>query len=212
MMGASAWTVDATMILSREEIAAVLADLKRKARRSVNTRQNLILFRLATCCGLRVSEIVGLRLSDVRLGVRRPYLYVRKAVAKGGKTRKVPLWWDQGTLADVTTWKAKRQGQGASKTDRFVCSQSKGTHGKPLDRRNARKRFIAGCKVLGQDRQREVTIHTGRHSFVSHALAGGRSLAEVREAAGHANISTTSRYAHVATADEEPGDLFAFGP
>lgn len=210
MMSASTWTVDATMILSREEIAAVLADLKRKARRSVNTRQNLILFRLATCCGLRVSEIVGLRLSDVRLGVRRPYLYVRKEVAKGGKTRKVPLWWDAGTLADVTAWKEFRQNQGAKATDRFLCSQSKGTRGKPLDRRNARKRFIAACKVLGQERQAEVTTHTGRHSFVSHALAGGRSLAEVRDAAGHANIATTSRYAHVATADEEPGDLFTF--
>ena len=65
--------------------------------------------------------------------------------------------------------------------------------------------------VLGGGRQEELTIHHGRHSFVSHALAGGRSLAEVRDAAGHANISTTSIYAHVAVEDEwEPGDLFAF--
>ncbi len=52
----------------------------------------------------------------------------------------------------------------------------------------------------------------GHHSFVSHALAGGRSLAEVRDAAGHANIATTSVYLHIATDDgDEPGDLFDFG-
>jgi integrase len=37
-----------------------------------------------------------------------------------------------------------------------------------------------------------VTIHHGRHTFVSHALAGGRTLAEVRAAAGHANVAVTS--------------------
>jgi integrase len=37
-----------------------------------------------------------------------------------------------------------------------------------------------------------VTIHHGRHTFISHALAGGRTLAEVRDAAGHANVSITS--------------------
>ncbi len=43
------------------------------------------------------------------------------------------------------------------------------------------------CRILGTERQREITIHTGRHSFVSHALAGpnARSLAEVRDAVGH---------------------------
>ena len=55
------WTIDVTKILSESEIARVLADLKRRARRSVNSRQNLVIFRLATCCGLRVSEICGLK-------------------------------------------------------------------------------------------------------------------------------------------------------
>jgi site-specific recombinase XerD len=54
-----------------------------------------------------------------------------------------------------------------------------------------------------------LTIHHGGHTFVSHALAGGRSLAEVRAAAGHSNVSVTSAYLHVVVDDEEPvGDLF----
>jgi integrase len=52
-------------------------------------------------------------------------------------------------------------------------------------------------------------LHHGRHTFVSHALAGGRSLAEVRAAAGHSNGAVTSAYLHVVVDDEEAvGSLF----
>jgi site-specific recombinase XerD len=50
-----------------------------------------------------------------------------------------------------------------------------------------------------------------RHQVISHALAGGRTLAEVKAAAGHASLLTTSVYLHVAVEDEEKvGDLFCF--
>lgn len=203
--------VDQTKILSRSEIAAVVGELKRKARRSRNTLQNLIIFRLATCCGLRVSELIGLRLSDVRLGLARPYLNIPRGIAKGGKARRVPLWWDRGTLDDLERWKAARVAQGAGPADRFVCSQSVGSLETPMRRETARHRFIRACKILGAERQATLTIHHGRHSFVSHALAGGRSLAEVRDAAGHANVATTSIYTHVATDDDGTvGTLFDF--
>ncbi len=45
-------------------------------------------------------------------------------------------------------------------------------------------------------------------SFISHALAGGRTLAEVRDAVGHANSSITSAYLHVAVEDDAIGSLF----
>jgi site-specific recombinase XerD len=50
-----------------------------------------------------------------------------------------------------------------------------------------------------------------RHTFISHALTGGRTLAEVRDAAGHANVSITSTYLHVAVDDQAVGNLFLFG-
>ncbi len=205
------WKLDQTKVLTRREIVAVLDDLKRRARRAVNSRQNLVIFRLATCCGLRVSELCGLRIGDVRVGVDRCHLYVRKETAKRGKVRRVPLWWDQGTLDDLTAWRDFRIAEGAGLTDPFVCSRSRRSLGKPIDRMNARARFKVACRVLGAERIRELTIHHGRHSFISHALAGGRTLAEVRDAAGHATIATTSIYTHVATDDEgKVGSLFAF--
>ena len=65
--------------------------------------------------------------------------------------------------------------------------------------------------MLGRERLRTLTIHHGRHTFISHALAGGRTLAEVRDAAGHANVSITSTYLHVAVEDDEAvGSLFGY--
>jgi len=210
-MMAATWRVDATRILTRSEIAAVLADLRRRGRRSVNSRQNLVIFRLAACCGLRVSEATGLRLSDVRAGIDRPYVNIRKSTAKRGKGRRVPLWWDAATLADLSAWKAERQAQGAKAGGPFLCCQAANAFGRPLGRLNARKRFIASARALGPERCERLTIHDGRHSFASHSLAGGRTLAEVQAAMGHANISTTSVYLHVAVEDNgEVGNLFAF--
>jgi integrase/recombinase XerD len=206
------WRIDQTQVLSGDEIAVVLEDLRHRGRRSLNSRQNLVVFRLACCCGLRASEIAGLNVGDVRVGIPRPYLQIRKTVAKGGRQRRVPLWWDAGTLHDLERWKDARRDQGAGSGDPFVCCLRSGAAGGRLDRFNVRRRFIGACKCLGAERGSEVTTHHGRHSFVSHALAGGRTLAEVRDAAGHANISTTSLYTHVVTTDDSGvGDLFRFG-
>ncbi|MCZ2077458.1 MAG: site-specific integrase, partial [Bryobacterales bacterium] len=161
------WTVDQSKILQPREMAAVLGDLQRKARRSINTRMNLVIVRLSACCGLRASEIAGLNLADVQVDSGRPRIRVRKEVAKGGRPRKVPLTWDAGTLADLREWKRFRREQGAGDDAPFVASQCRDALGNRLDRRNLRKRFQAACKVLGPERRSQVTIHHGRHSFVS---------------------------------------------
>ena len=64
MPALSTWNLDPTRLLTRRELATVLADLSAKADR-INIWRNLIIVRLACCCGLRVSEIAGLQLDDV---------------------------------------------------------------------------------------------------------------------------------------------------
>lgn len=190
--------VDREKILTQKEIQLVLSELKRKSKRSALTRRQLIIFRLATCCGLRVSELTQLKLTNIHLGVN-PYIKVPKAIAKGHKARTVPLNWDEGTLSDLTEWKAHRLSEGGSLV---LCTAS----GKPIARKDARLSFISACKIL----ERPVTIHDGRHSFVSHALNDGRNIVAVRDAAGHANISTTSIYAHLVSDDDGVvGNMFA---
>jgi len=202
--------VDPIKILTRTEIRQIIEELRRK-RRSVNTRLNLVIFRLSTCCGLRVSEIVGLKMANLKLSGQRPHIQLPAAIGKGKKARRVPLWWCGANLANLEQWRQERIDQGAKAGDPFVCAQSSAAFGKPLSDRNAQHRWKSAIKVLGPERVSMLSIHCGRHSFVSHALAGGRSLAETRDAAGHSNISTTSIYAHVVSdEDEGVGDLFAF--
>ena len=203
------WRIDATKILTKREIAAVLIDLHRKAPRSLNTQMNLTIFRLASCCGLRVTEISGMSLYDVRIGIDRPHLVIRPTIAKCGHGRKVPLWWDKGTLDDIATWVAARRAKGANNGEPVICSLQPCRFGTSLGRHVLRKRFRTSCRCLGQDRLTDLTIHHGRHTFISHALAGGRTLAEVRDAAGHANVSVTSCYLHITNAEDgRIGELF----
>jgi integrase len=109
-----AWNVDSSQILTRGELAEVLSDLRRRAPRLANVQMNLAIVRLACCCGLRTSEIGGLRLADVVVGIPRPYLAVRAETAKLKRPRRVPLWWDAGTLANLARWKEVRQSQRAA--------------------------------------------------------------------------------------------------
>jgi integrase len=134
----------------------------------------------------------GLRLVDVRVGIARPHLQVRAESAKLNRPRRVPLWWDAATHGDLAAWKALRQSQGAKAFDPFICSLQRATFVRPINRHMLRRRFLTACGVLGNDRLWSLTIHHGRHTFISHALAGGRTLAQVRAAAGHANLLTTS--------------------
>ena len=138
---------DMTKILTRSEMQAVLADLKRKAPRSKNTRLNLVIFRLAACCGLRASEIAQLHLSDIRTEMPRPHIRIRVGCSKGGKSRRVPLWWDGGTLADLGAWRAHRAACGAEGGDPFVASYLPGRQEVVFSRHTLRMRFRrrAGC-------------------------------------------------------------------
>lgn len=207
----SSWSPDPTKILTRRELARVLADAARRAKRSGNARRNRVIVRLACCVGLRVSEIAGLEVQDLATAGPRPHVRVRAAVAKGKKPRIVPLWWDAGTLADLAAWKAERLAAGAGPAEPLVCSLQRHRRGLRLQRAAVRRRFLQACKTLGAERVATLTIHHGRHTFISHALAGGRTLAEVKAAAGHANLAVTSGYVHIAVDEEEGlGDLFRF--
>jgi len=199
------WDLDESKILTRSELAAVLAI----APWSANQRRNRIIVRLACCCGLRVSEIAALRMDDVIIGVPRPHLRLRRETTKGKRPRNVPLWWDAGTLAELGAWKAQREEDGGGDPDPFVCSVQSNRRGESIQRAAICQRFLSACKVPGANRLRKLTIHRGRHTFISHALAGGRTLPEIRAAAGHTNIAVTSVYLHIAVDDQERvGRLF----
>jgi integrase len=197
-------------ILTGNEVTATIDSLHKKTPRSDNARRNLTIFRLAACCGLRRCEIHGLNVNDIVLDGSRPAIRIRKAVTKGQlkkrKARLVPLWWDGGTRDDLAAWMEFRLAMSPNllPDDPLICD----SHGKRLQKDAIARRWRTAIKCLGPARIKQLHIHCGRHTFISHALHGGRNLIEVRDAAGHANFSTTSIYAHVLQGDEVP-DLFA---
>ena len=111
-------------------------------------------------------------------------------------------------MDDLATWRAERAAQGAVGDEPFVASWQPEKKNEPLSRFTLRKRFRTACRKLGSERLLSLTIHHGRHTFISHALAGGRTLAEVRDAAGHSNVTVTSGYLHVTFEDDGVGALF----
>lgn len=195
-------TIAPTKILTLTEIGRVLADLERRAR-TRRGRSQMALFALATCCGLRASEIASLRIGDVRLDGERPHLMIRPECSKSRRRKRrvgrvIPLTYDARTVDRLRGWYKDRLADGACLDDPFLCALRRDRAGLPIRREEVRRRFVRACHVLGPERCRDLTVHHGRHSCASHLLAAGVPLPNVRDMLGHANISVTSLYLHVA--------------
>lgn len=180
-------------VLGLDEVRHCVDSLRKKRRYNLN-RLRLILFRLSTCCGLRVSELTQLRLCDIRLDGLRPCIELPASICKADRQgrrqgRTVPLWWDASTLADLTAWCAERAREGASPTDLVLITR----RGTPISRCSAARTFSRLCKCLG----RHVSIHDGRHTYITTMLHRGHVLPAVQAAAGHRSLATTSLYTHL---------------
>jgi integrase/recombinase XerD len=137
--------------------------------------------------GLRVSELVGLRASDLRLD--QGYLQV---TGKGGKGRIVPLGESAGRW--VTRYLAEgRPALTRRRASPWLFVNQRG------GQRLSRVGFWKILKRLG--RQAGVTAplspHVLRHSFATHLLDRGADLRAIQAMLGHADLSTTQIYTHV---------------
>ncbi len=164
--------------LSVEEMERMLA-LPDTSRPQGIRERAILEFLYAT--GLRVSELVSLKLEDVDLDMG----YVR-CKGKGRKERVVPL----GEIAE--RWLKEYLSRVRPRTDSpylFVSGR-----GKPYTRQGIWKIIRKYARLLGL---RKVSPHTLRHSFATHLLQGGADLRVVQELLGHADISTTQIYTRV---------------
>ncbi len=170
-------------VLSQEEVERLLATPLTSDQAGIRDKAMLELLYAA---GLRVSELVTLRLSDVDLEVG----YVR-CRGKGSKERVVPLGaeaqkWVHRYLASARPLLARGQSNAALFLNRL---------GRPLTRQGFWKILRAYAAASGIDRR--VTPHTLRHSFATHLLERGADLRAVQMMLGHADISTTQIYTHI---------------
>ncbi|RYG74624.1 site-specific tyrosine recombinase XerD [Lentibacillus lipolyticus] len=173
-------------ILSSQDVDALLAiggntplDIRNKA-----------MLELLYATGLRVTELVSLKVSDLHLTMG----FVR-CFGKGAKERIVPLGEIAKKAVDdyLRFSRASLVNKKQDKNALFVNQ-----HGRPLSRQG----FWKILKKLAHDSgiKKEITPHTLRHSFATHLLENGADLRSVQEMLGHADISTTQIYTHVTKA------------
>jgi len=164
-------------VLSKEEIAALV--------RAIDNVKHKTMIMLGYSCGLRVSEITGLKLTD--LDEDRRLLIVRKA--KGKKDRIVSL--SPVMLVMLRDYRDKYK----PITYLFEGQQP----GVPYSIRSLESIIQKAKSVAGI--KKEGSMHMLRHSFATHLLDKGTDVVFIQKLLGHNNLKTTLRYLHVTNKD-----------
>jgi integrase/recombinase XerD len=171
--------------LTRREIERLLAEpAKLENPKSLRDRA---LLELLYATGMRVTELVSLRLNDVNLASGT----VRVIQGKRRKERLIPIHRRAVDALDDYMQRGRIHLVKDSKEQAlFVNFQ-----GKPLTRQGLW--LIIKYYVEEAGITKSVTPHTLRHSFATHLLTGGAKLPDVQKLLGHANVSTTQIYTHL---------------
>lgn len=171
-------------VLTLEEIDAIInaVDLEKPE----GQRDRAILEMLYSC-GLRVSELCGLRLDNLYL--QEGFIQVH---GKGKKERLVPI--SPRAIDELNRWFAERDHirPKPGHEDFVFLSKRRGTG---LSRITVFHIIKELCHKLGL--RDTISPHTFRHSFATHLLEGGANLRVIQEMLGHENINTTEIYVHI---------------
>ena len=138
-------------------------------------------------CGLRISELCGLRVEDID----RQQQLVRVR-GKGRKERQVPI--GEPALRAIENYWARRSRRPAQDEPVFCRS---GNDPRAMSPRTLQARLKQYLTVAGLDPS--ITPHKLRHSYATHMLDAGADLRSVQELLGHAHLVTTQVYTHVTT-------------
>ena len=138
-------------------------------------------------CGLRLSELVGLNLTDVSLAESN-----LKVLGKGNKERILPIGRKaKETLIDWLQCRDQVRVR-EDTTEKALFLSNRGTR---ISKRNVQKRLAAWGLKLGI--AEKIYPHKIRHSFATHLLESSQDLRAVQELLGHENIATTQIYTHL---------------
>lgn len=137
-------------------------------------------------CGLRVSELVNLRLDDIY--AEQEYITV---TGKGEKTRVVPI--AQSALAEIEGYLPDRDAVAIKPGEEGIVFLNSRGH------RLTRVMVFYIIKELAQGAgiKKNISPHTLRHSFATHLLEGGANLRSIQQMLGHESIATTEIYLHL---------------
>lgn len=170
-------------IMSVREVELLLESPDETSPRGL---RNTAMLEIMYGAGLRVSELVMLRLQDVNLEAN----FVR-VMGKGSKERVIPI----GVPAQASVKKYLNEGRPVLLKKNLSPYLFTARAGNPMTRQ-AFWKIIKKCAAdAGIDKN--ITPHTLRHSFATHLLEGGADLRSVQTMLGHSDISTTQIYTHI---------------
>lgn len=166
--------------LSTAEIDLLISSIEIDTTKGLRDRA---IIELLYSCGLRVTELVSLRVGDLFFGEG----YIR-VIGKGDKQRLVPI----SALARerISLYLDKRKAARSSEEVLFLNNR-----GRQLTRVMIFMILKQAALRAGIDKQ--ISPHTLRHSFATHLLEGGAGIRQVQELLGHENILTTEIYTHL---------------
>ena len=149
-------------------------------------RRNKAIIEVMYSCGLRVSELVNLKISDIY--PKEEFIVIK---GKGDKQRIVPI--SQSALKEISLYMHDRKQLNIKKGDEDTLF---------LNRRGGRlsrvmifyivKEQCAACNI-----NKTISPHTLRHTFATHLLEGGANLRAIQQMLGHESITTTEIYVHL---------------
>lgn len=148
---------------------------------STDTIKSRLIISLLYSTGLRVSEIVNLKVDDLAFGEKTGW--VRKG--KGSKDRLF-------VMSESLAQEIKEYLETRGKENKYIFSKEK-----PLTTRNVQKIVQGTTRRAGINKK--VTPHTLRHSFATHLLEQGNDIRIIQAMLGHASLSTTQVYTHISS-------------
>ena len=172
------------VVLSIQEMNQILEQPNTENSAGLRDRTILEVF---YACGLRISELIGLKLSDLILDDE-----IIRVFGKRAKQRLVPIGSEARAFVSDYLVKSRPFFEKKCKSFNFLFLNNRGTH---FSRMGIWK--IVSKYVVMADIKKEVHPHTFRHTFATHLIEGGADLRAVQEMLGHADISTTQIYTHI---------------
>lgn len=169
-------------VLSVDEIGNIISaiDLSKP-----EGQRNKAIIEILYGCGLRVSELINLKLTDIFF--KQEYLVV---TGKGEKQRLVPL--NQSIIKETEFYLQDRNSLKTISDENILFLNRRG---KKLSRIMIYTIIKDLCKKTGI--KKNVSPHTFRHSFATHLVQAGADLRAVQEMLGHESILTTEVYTHI---------------
>lgn len=162
-------------VLTKEEVSKLINAIK--------TKKSKLMVSLMYACGMRVSELINLKIQDLDFNEGIGHIIQ-------GKGRKDRIFNIPESLKRNLIKQAKKQ---QLKKEVYLFTGPKGK----LSSRNLQKIVSRSAKRAGINKN--VHCHTLRHSFATHLLENNVDIRKIQELLGHASLSTTQIYTHIST-------------